>query len=94
MFEADFGDEPNLPSPSQMKYRILIKNKKLTSEIPHPALSRGTRSTSRVQNHAAVAGAGGRTSSIISNTSGGSVNDEFSDDDDDDDDDENIDGKF
>uniref|UniRef100_A0A8D9BY52 Phosphoinositide phospholipase C n=2 Tax=Cacopsylla melanoneura TaxID=428564 RepID=A0A8D9BY52_9HEMI len=91
MFEADFGDEPHLPSPSQMKYRILVKNKKLTSEIPHPALSRGNRSASRIQNHAGVAGGAGRTSSIVSNTSGGSVNDEFSDEEDDEDDDENID---
>ncbi|XP_023290532.1 1-phosphatidylinositol 4,5-bisphosphate phosphodiesterase epsilon-1 [Orussus abietinus] len=29
LFDADFGDDPQLPSPSQLRYRILIKNKKL-----------------------------------------------------------------
>nr|XP_024217236.1 1-phosphatidylinositol 4,5-bisphosphate phosphodiesterase epsilon-1 [Halyomorpha halys] len=83
LFEADFSDEPCLPSPAQLKYRILIKNKKLMADIP-PAypLQRG-----KTRSHQAP-----RASSIISNTSGGSVNDDFSDedDDDDDDDDENI----
>lgn len=94
IFEADFGDEPQLPSPLQLKYRILIKNKKLTAEIPSWPIQRGqgVRSSQRPP-HTGVSGAG-RASSIISNTSGGSVNDDFSDDDDDDDDDddENIDG--
>ncbi|GFN90739.1 phosphoinositide phospholipase c, partial [Plakobranchus ocellatus] len=29
LFDTDFADEPQLPSPSQLKYKILIKNKKL-----------------------------------------------------------------
>ncbi|KAL1122754.1 hypothetical protein AAG570_003081, partial [Ranatra chinensis] len=90
LFEADFSDEPCLPSPSQLRYRILIKNKKLMADIPttmFPTVRGGSGS-------GGVVPASGRASSIISNTSGGSVNDEFSDEDDDDDDDdnENIDG--
>lgn len=34
LFEADYSDEPTLPSPEQLKYRILIKNKKLVMEVP------------------------------------------------------------
>ena len=29
LFESDFSEDPQLPSPAQLKYRILIKNKKL-----------------------------------------------------------------
>ena len=29
LFESDFTEDPQLPSPAQLKYRILIKNKKL-----------------------------------------------------------------
>lgn len=89
LFEADFSDEPHLPSPSMLKYRILIKNKKLMADItPHPVL-KGARGTQR-QPQAP------RASSIVSNTSGGSLNDEYSDDeeDDDDDDDDNLDSKY
>jgi len=31
MFDSDFMDDPCLPSPNQLKYKILIKNKKLQS---------------------------------------------------------------
>lgn len=34
LFESDFSDEPRLPSPSQLRYRILLKNKKWHTEIP------------------------------------------------------------
>lgn len=93
LFEADYSDEPSLPSPAQLKYRILIKNKKLVSEISTWSSNIGVRRPTRVQ---APPPQAGRASSIISNTSGGSVNDDFTDDDDDDDDDENenIDGKL
>ncbi|RWS26337.1 1-phosphatidylinositol-4:5-bisphosphate phosphodiesterase epsilon-1-like protein, partial [Leptotrombidium deliense] len=33
LFEADFSDEPQLPSPNQLRYRILIKNKKLRAPL-------------------------------------------------------------
>ena len=29
LFDSDFVEDPQLPSPNQLKYRILIKNKKL-----------------------------------------------------------------
>ena len=29
MFDSDFGDDASLPSPNQLKYKILIKNKKI-----------------------------------------------------------------
>ena len=29
LFDTDFAEEPQLPSPNQLKYKILIKNKKL-----------------------------------------------------------------
>ncbi|VEN34527.1 unnamed protein product [Callosobruchus maculatus] len=100
LFEADYSDEPCLPSPHQLRNRILIKNKKLTAEIvPSLATAAGTvaavtgrpapTSTSGVRHSVP-----GRTSSIISNTSSSSFNDDFSDDDyDDEDDDDNIDEK-
>lgn len=34
LFESDFSDEPRLPNPSQLRYRILVKNKKLHVDIP------------------------------------------------------------
>uniref|UniRef100_UPI001478712C 1-phosphatidylinositol 4,5-bisphosphate phosphodiesterase epsilon-1-like n=1 Tax=Osmia lignaria TaxID=473952 RepID=UPI001478712C len=36
LFETDFGDDPQLPSPSQLRYRILIKNKKLVVDPAGP----------------------------------------------------------
>lgn len=38
MFEADFSDNPHLPSPMQLQHKFLIKNKKLVFE-PQPSLS-------------------------------------------------------
>ncbi|XP_072761213.1 1-phosphatidylinositol 4,5-bisphosphate phosphodiesterase epsilon-1 isoform X2 [Anoplolepis gracilipes] len=43
LFETDFSDDPQLPTPSQLRYRILIKNKKLvvdpTGPLSHTPLS-------------------------------------------------------
>ncbi|XP_073996296.1 uncharacterized protein isoform X2 [Rhodnius prolixus] len=93
IFESDFSDEPCLPSPGQLKYRILIKNKKLAADIApaYPAV-RGAGLVGKGRGGHQLPPTG-RASSIISNTSGGSVNDDFSDDEDDedDDDDENLD---
>jgi len=88
LFEADFSDEPHLPSPSVLKYCILIKNKKLMADITPQPIIRNARIAQR-QPQAP------RASSIVSNNSGGSLNDEYSDDeeDDDDDDDDNVEGK-
>ncbi|XP_071449033.1 1-phosphatidylinositol 4,5-bisphosphate phosphodiesterase epsilon-1-like [Hetaerina americana] len=38
LFEADLSDEPRLPSPYQLKGRILVKNKRLTADVPPPHL--------------------------------------------------------
>lgn len=93
LFEADYSDEPSLPSPEQLKNRILIKNKKLIMEVPAP-LSFAVMSTPMRPGGGVRHSVPGRTSSIISNTSSSSFNDDFSDDDyDDDDDDDNIDGE-
>ncbi|XP_076374836.1 1-phosphatidylinositol 4,5-bisphosphate phosphodiesterase epsilon-1 isoform X2 [Megalopta genalis] len=43
LYESDFSDDPQLPSPSQLRHRILIKNKKLvvdpTGPLAHAPLS-------------------------------------------------------
>ncbi|KYB28995.1 1-phosphatidylinositol 4,5-bisphosphate phosphodiesterase epsilon-1-like Protein [Tribolium castaneum] len=93
LFEADYSDEPSLPSPEQLKNRILIKNKKLIMEVPAP-LSFSAMSTPGRPGSGIRHSVPGRTSSIISNTSSSSFNDDFSDDDyDDEDDEDNIDEK-
>ncbi|XP_025829637.1 1-phosphatidylinositol 4,5-bisphosphate phosphodiesterase epsilon-1-like [Agrilus planipennis] len=92
LFETDYSDDPSLPSPEQLKNRILIKNKKLIAEVPstlssYPPTSTPIRTGIR---HSVP----GRTSSIISNASSSSFNEDFSDDDfDDEDDDDNVDEK-
>ncbi|ROT68308.1 1-phosphatidylinositol-4,5-bisphosphate phosphodiesterase epsilon-1 [Penaeus vannamei] len=48
LFESDFSEDVHLPSPSQLKYRILIKNKKLVADIG-PGLS--VRGLSNKPNH-------------------------------------------
>ncbi|KAI4457577.1 phosphoinositide-specific phospholipase c family protein [Holotrichia oblita] len=45
LFDADYSDEPTLPSPEQLKHRILIKNKKLIMEVPMPLISYSAMST-------------------------------------------------
>lgn len=92
MFDADYSDEPQLPSPSQLKNRILIKNKKLIADIPSTISSAAQRQTPGLKHQQSQSG---RTSSIISNVSGGSVNEEYSDDEYEDDDDfDNLDGEL
>ncbi|KAF2901192.1 hypothetical protein ILUMI_04995 [Ignelater luminosus] len=94
LFEADYSDEPMLPSPEQLKYRILIKNKKLIMEVPAPIPNYPPMSTPVRPGSGMRHSVPGRTSSIISNTSSSSFNDDFSDDDyDDEDDEDNIDEK-
>ncbi|XP_064077346.1 1-phosphatidylinositol 4,5-bisphosphate phosphodiesterase epsilon-1-like isoform X2 [Macrobrachium nipponense] len=75
LFESDFSEDVHLPSPSQLKHRILIKNKKLIAEVA-PGLS--VRGLSNKPS--------GRTNSLVSNASTGSLNDPETDDDEDDDD--------
>ncbi|KRT86875.1 C2 domain containing protein, partial [Oryctes borbonicus] len=91
LFEADYSDEPVLPSPEQLKNRILIKNKKLIMEVPMPLISYSAISTPVRPSTGIRHSVPGRTSSIISNTSSSSFNDDYSDDDyDDEDDEDNI----
>ncbi|XP_054003483.1 1-phosphatidylinositol 4,5-bisphosphate phosphodiesterase epsilon-1-like isoform X2 [Hylaeus anthracinus] len=90
LFETDFGDDPQLPSPSQLRYKILIKNKKLvmdpTGPLAHPPLShRGKmlmsdRASSMKQMRTDVS-----TASVVEYFS------EDDDDEEDDDEDDNID---
>ncbi|XP_037802088.1 1-phosphatidylinositol 4,5-bisphosphate phosphodiesterase epsilon-1-like isoform X2 [Penaeus monodon] len=75
LFESDFSEDVHLPSPSQLKYRILIKNKKLVADIG-PGLS--VRGLSNKPS--------GRTNSLVSNASTGSLNEAETDDEDDDED--------
>lgn len=42
LFDADYSDTPVLPTPNQLKYRILIKNKKLKSIYNIPMSQTGT----------------------------------------------------
>ncbi|XP_031359310.1 1-phosphatidylinositol 4,5-bisphosphate phosphodiesterase epsilon-1-like [Photinus pyralis] len=95
LFDTDYSDEPTLPSPEQLKYRILIKNKKLIMEVPLPLPSYSAMPTPITRPSSGMRhSVPGRTSSIISNTSSSSFNDDFSDDDyDDEDDEDNIDEK-
>ncbi|EYC06421.1 hypothetical protein Y032_0076g1052 [Ancylostoma ceylanicum] len=36
LFESDFSDSPRLPSPLQLRNKILIKNKKMIVDVPSP----------------------------------------------------------
>lgn len=93
LFDSDYT-EPVLPSPNQLKNKILIKNKKMVVDIPAPISS--SQSTMRANlKHQVSISQPGRTSSIISNVSGGSVAEDFSDEEYDDDDDyDNLDGEL
>lgn len=44
LFESDYNDESMLPSPAQLKHRILIKNKKLVMDIPFQLVGQSVRS--------------------------------------------------
>lgn len=49
LFDADYSDTPILPSPNQLKYRILIKNKKLKSIYNIPMSQTGTMQPAQPQ---------------------------------------------
>lgn len=34
MYDVDYTDEPYLPAPEQLKYKIIVKNKKILSDLP------------------------------------------------------------
>lgn len=91
LFETDFGDDPQLPSPSQLRYRILIKNKKLVLDpagpLAHAPLSH--RGKMLMSDRASS------MKQMRTDVSSTSVVEYFSEDDDDeedDDEDDNIDG--
>lgn len=92
LFETDFGDDPQLPSPSQLRHRILIKNKKLvvdpTGPLAHAPL--GHRGKMLMSDRASS------MKQMRTDVSAASVVEYFSeeyDDEDDDDEDDNVDGK-
>ena len=39
LFDTDYNDDPMLPSPTQLKHKILIKNKKIVMEMPTTSLT-------------------------------------------------------
>ncbi|CAL1528797.1 unnamed protein product, partial [Lymnaea stagnalis] len=78
LFDSDFVDDPQLPSPNQLKYKILIKNKKLKDNESLAAAKK-----IYTQN---------RASSIPSSETT-SINDFDDDDDDDEDEDDVTDGR-
>ncbi|XP_046742538.1 1-phosphatidylinositol 4,5-bisphosphate phosphodiesterase epsilon-1-like [Diprion similis] len=91
LYDSDFGEDPQLPSPSQLRYRILIKNKKLVVDpggpLPHVPLGHRGKMlmTDRASSMKQM-----RTDINVTN----SVVDYFSedeDDEDDEDDDDNVD---
>ncbi|XP_062591377.1 uncharacterized protein LOC134252848 isoform X1 [Saccostrea cucullata] len=74
LFESDFCEDPQLPSPCQLKHKILVKNKKIRDFDTYPL--------KKVPSCP-------RTNSMASTDTSMSIND-FDDDDDEDDDDDDI----
>lgn len=100
LFESDF-DDPQLPSPSALRYRILIKNKKMVVDPTGPPVSVQAPSTSTqapVPPHRGKILMSERASSMKqmrTDVSSASVVDYYSEDEDDDEDYyeyENVDG--
>ena len=82
LFESDFSDEPRLPNPSQLRYRILVKNKKWYVDIPPmvPVLppSNAINGPKTVRSRPHPVRAGSVASSTVS-ASGGSLSGDVSD---------------
>lgn len=85
LFDTDYADDPRLPTPNQLKYRILIKNKKLRA--PSIYMS----SVKMRMNLANSKSINGRANSLVSNTSTGSFNDDDDDEYEDEDEDDEVD---
>lgn len=83
LFESDYSDEPRLPSPNQLKYRILIKNKKLRGSAPSALLIRGVRPPLSKSTP-------GKSPKLVGTAMAISLNEDDYDDEDDDDDDDDI----
>ncbi|XP_048485703.1 1-phosphatidylinositol 4,5-bisphosphate phosphodiesterase epsilon-1 [Plutella xylostella] len=104
LFEADYTDEPRLPSPEQLKYKVLIKNKKLlplqssptvgmtgasSAQAHSGALATAFRSNGLRTTSSSLPEQSNRSSSLMSNQSAGSsLTEYFSDEDYEEDDDE------
>lgn len=94
-FDTDFLDQPRLPTPNQLKHKILIKNKKLRTPIL-PSIQQRLKKTvvrnsnnptsPNMQHHQAA----GRTNSLLSVASSGSMNDDDDESDDDEDEDDDL----
>lgn len=92
LYDSDFGEDPQLPSPSQLRYRILIKNKKLVVDpggpLAHAPL--GHRGKMLMSDRASS------MKQMRTDMNVTSIVDYFSedeDDEDDEDDDDNVDGE-
>ncbi|CAK1554495.1 unnamed protein product [Leptosia nina] len=101
LFDVDYTDEPRLPSPEQLKYKVLIKNKKLlpiessptigltgATSVHGGVLSSTYRANGLRQTSSSLPEASNRSSSIMSNQSAGSSLTEYLSDEDYDEDDE------
>lgn len=93
LYDADFCEDPQLPSPSQLRHRILIKNKKLvvdpTAPLVHPSVSH--RGKMLMSDRASS------MKQMRTDVSSTSVVEYFSEDEDDeeeDDEDDNVDGNL
>lgn len=93
LYETDFGDDPQLPSPSQLRYRILIKNKKLVVD-PMAPLSHVPLSHRGKMLMSDRASSMKQMRTDISSTSVAEYYSEDEDDEEEDDEDDNIDGKI
>ncbi|XP_059056599.1 1-phosphatidylinositol 4,5-bisphosphate phosphodiesterase epsilon-1-like [Achroia grisella] len=107
LFEIDYTDDPRLPSPDQLKYKVLIKNKKLPPIESSPTvgltgassaghggvLATAFRSNGIRHTSTSLQEQSNRTSSIMSNQSAGSSLTEYFSDEDYDEDDEELDEK-
>ncbi|XP_047518613.1 1-phosphatidylinositol 4,5-bisphosphate phosphodiesterase epsilon-1-like isoform X1 [Pieris napi] len=101
LFDVDYTDEPRLPSPEQLKYKVLIKNKKLfpiessptmgitgATSVHGGTLSSTYRANGLRHTSSSLPDASNRSSSIMSNQSAGSSLTEYLSDDDYDEDDD------
>lgn len=77
LFDSDLDDDPYLPSPDQLRYKILIKNKKLSHQCGPGTFGRTKSGSTAMQLRAA---------SLVSNEGG--IHDYFDQYDEDDDDEE------
>ncbi|KAH3786899.1 hypothetical protein DPMN_165014, partial [Dreissena polymorpha] len=77
LFDSDFTDDPLLPSPNQLKYKILIKNKKIWEEGDQHATAKRASAFSR-------------NYSMVLPESGTSQDFDYEDDDDEDEDDVTV----